>query len=68
MCSELGEDEKAGLAEESRSCPDPVVSRYPLPSHLSAVTEKLERLIQDYEKERGDRIFVWDFQSSSLEL
>jgi hypothetical protein len=51
LCRKLSKAELEELVEQARPCPEPVAARYPLPAHYKAITENLERLIEDYLEE-----------------
>ena len=40
------------LAKRNRRCPDPVAAQYASSAHFGAITERLDRLIEDYLKVR----------------
>lgn len=41
------------LAAETRACPDPVAARYPPTAHFGAITEHLDRLVENYLKKQS---------------
>jgi len=59
MCRKLSRSEIEELVEQASPCPEPVAARYPLPSHYKAITENLERLIEDYLEERSSFIICF---------
>ena len=52
LCRNLPEPVMEDLAKRNRRCPDPVAAQYASSAHFGAITERLDRLIEDYLKVR----------------